>query len=428
MSRLAVFGGTAAVPRPLRSMPWPVVTEADRDAVARVLDSGALVCNADGETAIAELEERWARRVEVPHCVGVANGTVAMALALAGLGVGPGDEVIVPALSFAASGLAALHQMAVPVFADIDPVTFNLDPAEAERRITPRTAAIIVVHLHGLPADLDALTALARRHGLALVEDAAQAHGATLHGRPVGGLGDAGAFSIQVTKNLPTCGEGGLVTTGDAALARRVRLSRQFGEDIEPGRPRDYLCETFGWNAKLNPVQAAFAGSQLDRFDEYEKHRQANIAPFLERLSALPGIRVPTAPEDRTHAWHVLRFRFDAEQAGVPGAAPEALREALRRLLRAEGVPVGQYQRRSLPEQPVFAERLGFGNGQPWGAAGGGPEPGDFPATRAVIADSLVLAKNHLHPGAGPLLQRYADAFEKVWEHRDVLRAMAVRP
>jgi len=426
MSRLAVFGGTAAVPRPLRSVRWPVVTEADRDAVSRVLDSGALVCNADGETAIAELEERWARRVEVAHCVGVANGTIALALALAGLGIGPGDEVIVPALSFAASGLAALHQMAVPVFADVDPVTFNLDPADVERRITPRTAAIVVVHLHGLPADLDALTALARRHGLALVEDAAQAHGATLRGRPVGGLGDAGAFSIQVTKNLPTCGEGGLVTTGDAALAGRIRLARQFGEDIEPGRPREYLCEAFGWNAKLNPVQAAFAGSQLDRFDEYEKQRQANIAPFLKRLSALPGIRVPTVPDDRTHAWHVLRFRFDAEEAEVPEAAPVALREALRRLLRAEGVPVGQYQRMPLPEQPVFRKRLGFGGGQPWDAAGGGPEPGDFPVTRAVIADSLVLAKNHLHPEAGPLLQHYADAFEKVWEHRDVLRAMVV--
>jgi dTDP-4-amino-4,6-dideoxygalactose transaminase len=242
----------------------------------------------------------------------------------------------------------------------------------------------------------------------------------------VGGLGDAGTFSIQVTKNLPTCGEGGLVTTGDAALAGRIRLARQFGEDIEPGRPREYLCEAFGWNAKLNPVQAAFAGSQLDRFDEYEKQRQANIAPFLKRLSALPGIRVPTVPDDRTHAWHVLRFRFDAEEAEVPGAAPVALREALRRLLRAEGVPVGQYQRMPLPEQPVFRKRLGFGGGQPWDAAGGGPEPGDFPVTRAVIADSLVLAKNHLHPEAGPLLQHYADAFEKVWEHRDVLRAMVV--
>jgi perosamine synthetase len=293
-----------------------------------------------------------------------------------------------------------------------------------ERRITPRTAAIVVVHLHGLPADMDRINALARRHGLAVVEDAAQAHGATLRGRPVGGLGDAGAFSIQVTKNLPTCGEGGLVTTGDPALAGRLRLARQFGETIEPGKARDYLCESFGWNAKLNPVQAAFALSQLGRFDEYEKQRQENVKQLLDRLARLPGIQVPSTPPDRTHAYHVLRFRFDGEAAGLDGVAPEALRESLRRLLRAEGVPVAQYQRRTLPDQPVFRDRLGFGKGYPWTLAAV-EENDDFPVTRAVIADSLVLAKNHLHPGSGPLLRCYADGFEKVWEHRDVLHRMA---
>lgn len=411
MSRLAALGGTPAVPRSLRAVRWPVVTDEDRAAMLRVLDSDALVCNAIGETAVPELERRWAQRVEVAHCVAVSSGTTALSLAMAALGIGPGDEVIVPALSFIASALGAMHQMAVPVFADIDPVTFNLDPADVARRITPRTAAIVVVHLHGLPADMEAIGALAKRHGLAVVEDAAQAHGASLRGRPVGGLGQLGAFSIQVTKNLPTCGEGGLVTTNDAKLAERVRRGRQFGEIIDPDRPRDYLCYSLGWNAKLNPVQAAFTASQLDRFDEYEKLRQANIPPFLDRLAALPGIRVPTAPADRTHAWHVLRFRFDARAAGLDGVAPVALREALRRLLRAEGVPVGQYQRIPLPEQTVIQERYGAG--------------GEYPVTTQVIADSLVIAKNHLHPESGPLLQRYADAFEKVWEHRDLVGSLA---
>jgi perosamine synthetase len=425
MSRLAVFGGIPAVPREMRHVRWPVVTDADRAAVLRVLDSDIMVSNAPGETAVLELERRWAQRVEVAHCIGVSNGTDALSLALAALGIGPGDEVIVPALSFIATALGPLHQMAVPVFADIDPVTFNLDPADVTRRITPRTAAIVVVHLHGLPADMDALGALADRHGLAIVEDAAQAHGATLHGRPVGGLGQVGAFSIQVTKNLPTCGEGGLVTTDDAELARRIRQSRQFGEVIEPSRPRDYLCERFGWNAKLNPIQAAFTTSQLDRFDEYEKLRQANIVPFLDRLAALPDLRVPVAPPDRTHAWHVLRFRVDLPAAGLEGARPGAVREALCRLLRAEGVPIGQYQRIPLPRHQVFLDREGFGRGYPWTVAGTPAPDGDFPAAEQVIADSLVLAKQHLHPDSGPLLQRYADAFEKVWEHRDLVRSMA---
>ena len=422
---LAVFGGEPAVPRALRRVPWPVVTDADRAAVLGVLDSGRLVGTAEGETAVPELERRWAEQVEVGHCVAVSNGTTAISLALAGLGIGPGDEVIVPALSFIATALGPLHQMAVPVFADIDPVTFNLDPADVARRITPRTRAIVAVHLHGLPADLDALTELARRHGLAVVEDAAQAHGARLHGRPVGGLGAVGAFSLQVSKNLPTCGEGGLVTTDDAALAGRIRQARQFGEVIEDGRPRDYISYRLGWNAKINPIQAAFAASQLDRFDAYEKMRQANIPPLLARLAALPGITVPTVGPDRTHAWHILRFRFDPAALGLAGVPPEAFCRVVRRLLRAEGVPLSRYQLLPLPEQTVFTERIGFGGGYPWTAAGGASEPGTYPVTSAVLADSLTLQKRHLHPDSGPLLQRYADAVEKVWEHREVLASMA---
>src|SRR5262245_37974439 len=236
MSQLAALGGAPAVPRELRRVRWPIVTDDDRAAVLRVLDSDALVCNADGEAEIPELERRWAQHVGVEHCVGVSNGTTALSLAVAALDIGPGDEVIVPALSFIASALGPLHQMAIPVFADIDPVTFNLDPGDVARRITARTAGIVAVHLHGLPADMDALGALADRHGLAIVEDAAQAHGATIRGRPVGGWGQLGAFSLQVTKNLPTCGEGGLITTHDAALASRIRRSREFGEIIQPGR------------------------------------------------------------------------------------------------------------------------------------------------------------------------------------------------
>ncbi len=406
MTRLAVFGGAPSVPRGERHVQWPVVTDADRAAVLRVLDSGAMVTNASGENIVPEFERRWARQVEVGHCIAVSNGTVALQLAMFALGIGPGDEVIVPALSFVASAFGPMHQMAVPIFADIDPITFNIDPADVERRITPRTAAIIAVHMHGLPADMDALCAIADRHGLAIVEDAAQAHGAVIRGRPVGGWGRLGAFSIQVTKNLPTCGEGGMVTTDDADLAGLVLRGRQFGEIVDSETPRDYVCQHLGWNGKLNPVQAAFTLSQMDRFDEYDKARQANIAPFLQRLAALPGIQVPATPEDRTHAYHLLRFRFSLDEAD-----PVMLRKALSRLLRAEGVPVGQYQRMPLPAQKVMRETY--------------PEAdADYPITTQVIADSLVIAKHHLHPDSGPLLQRYADAFEKVWEQLDVVRSM----
>jgi perosamine synthetase len=422
--RLAALGGAPAVPRELRNQPWPVVTEADRAAVLHVLDGGRLVSDTDGATAVSDLEERWAAQCGVAHCVGVSNGTTALSLALAALGVGPGEEVIVPALSFIASGLAPLHQMAVPVFVDVDPVTFCLDPAAAEAAITPRTAALLPVHLHGHPADMDALGALAAKHGLAVLEDAAQAHGATHRGRPVGSLGNAAAFSLQVTKNLPTCGEGGLITTDDEQVARRARMGRQFGEVIEAGRDRDYVSHQLGWNHKLNAVQAGFTLSQLDRFDGYHAARQRNVAAFLDRLAGLPGLTVPSVAPHATHAWHILRFRFDPEAAGLEGVSPAGMRVALHRLLRAEGVPVSRYQLMALPEQTVFREREGFGKGYPWAAAESEPK-NEHPVTDAVIEDSLTLQKRHLNPDAGEALQRYADGFEKVWQHLDTVAALA---
>ena len=433
MRSLALFGGAPAVPPELGHVDWPIITDEDRKAVLATIESGKLVSNAKGEAAVRTLEEQWADHVGVGHCVGLANGTAALALALFGLGVGPGDEVLVPALSFIATGLAPLHQLAVPVFVDVDPVTFNLDPGELEARITPRTAAILAVHLHGLPADMAAVGAVAARHHLAVVEDAAQAHGATWRGRQVGSLAHAGAFSLQVTKNLPTCGEGGLLTTDRDDVAAKVRMARQFGEVIEPdARERAYISRMLGWNHKLNPVQAAFAGTQLARFDDYEARRQVNVKRLLTRLSALPGIRVPTATADATHAWHILRFRFDPEAAGADGAGRAGFRRALRRVLRAEGVPMSQYQLMPLPEQMVFRDRTGFGKGYPWAIAGGptGGRAADrpWPNASAVIEDSLTLQKRHLNPDAGPLLERYADAFEKVWNHIDVVARIARSP
>ncbi|WP_066372146.1 DegT/DnrJ/EryC1/StrS family aminotransferase [Herbidospora mongoliensis] len=424
MSKLAAFGGTAAVPKDRRRVDWPLIEDEDRKAVLDALDGSRLVSNSDGANPVSTLEENWAGHFGFDHCVAVSNGTAALSLALAALGVGPGDEVIVPALSFIATGLAPVHQMAVPVFADVDPVTFNLDPDDVERRITSRTKAIIPVHLHGAPADMDRLTEIARRHGLAVIEDAAQAPGATHRGRPVGGIGDAGAFSLQVTKNIPTCGEGGLLVTRDAQLAESVRRGRQFGEVIEAGRDRDYVSYGLGWNHKMNALQAAFADTQLARFDDYERARQRNITEFLGRLSVLPGLRVPTALPGTTHVWHILRFRFDPAAFGLDGVRPEALRSTLRRLLRAEGVPMSQYQLMPLPDQKVFVDRFGFGGGYPWSVTGAAEKDVAYPVTRAIIADSLTLQKRHLHPGSGDLLRLYADAFEKVWASPDMVATL----
>ncbi|HXM57054.1 MAG TPA: aminotransferase class V-fold PLP-dependent enzyme, partial [Candidatus Dormibacteraeota bacterium] len=223
MEKLAMLGGARAVP-PGGVPRWPVVTEADELAVHGVLASGRFTSASSGEREIKRLEREWADFVGVRHCVAVSTGTAALSLALAALGVQPGDEVIVPALGFIACAVAPLHLLAAPVFADIDPVTFNVDPAAVEAAITPRTRVIMAVHLHGLPADMDPILAIAARHGIDVIEDAAQAHGAAYRGRMVGSLGRVNAFSLNVSKNLPTCGEGGLVTTDDADVQGRVLL------------------------------------------------------------------------------------------------------------------------------------------------------------------------------------------------------------
>jgi len=427
-SKLAMFGGTPAVPREQRHVQWPVITSADQDAMLRVLASGTFTANSQGEQEVPGLEQEWARFVGSRYAIGVSNGTAAIAMALMALGVQPGEEVLVPALSFIASALAPLHQLIIPVFVDIDPHTFTIDPAQIEAKITPRTRAIIPVHLHGLPADMDEIRALARKYDLFVVEDAAQSHGAMYKGQMTGTLSDMAAFSLNVQKNLPTCGEGGLITTNDSVLYEKMIMLRQFGEVIIDGEQRNYVSHILGWNNKLNAVQAAFTRSQLERFPQYEAARQRNVSAFLGQLAELPGLRVPLVPADRTHAWHILRLRFDPQAAGLDDLSPGQFRQALRRVLRAEGVPISQYQLIPLPGQHIFQTQEGYGRGYPWTLPGVAPQHyaiADYPNTLAVIEDSLTLQRRHLNPNTGPLLDLYATAFHKIWENLEQVRRIA---
>ncbi|MBB2910412.1 dTDP-4-amino-4,6-dideoxygalactose transaminase [Streptosporangium becharense] len=417
MSTLAMLGGPRAVPRDVGETGWPVITRADEEAVLRVLRGGVLTATAPGEPEVAGLEEEWARYVGAAHCAAVGSGTAALQLALAALGVGPGDEVVVPAVSMNATALAVAQQGATPVFADIDPRTFCLDPAAAAAVTGPRTAALLPVHLHGLPADMAELGRLAARRGLAVVEDAAQAHGARYRGTRTGALGDAGCFSLHPSKNLPTCGEGGLVTTSSADVDRAVRRLRTFGERLDQERTRSYVAHAVGWNHKLSPVQAAMARVQLAAMDDHARRREAGIRELLDRLGRLPGLRPPHVPSDRTHVWHILRVRIVPEELGIDGVPAGAVRRALHRVLRAEGVPVSRYQEVPLPDQPAFTAKGTGGDAA--------RDPASFPVARAVLDDSLCLQRRHLNPGSAPALRAYADGFAKVWEHLDVVGRMA---
>jgi len=422
MGKLAMLGGPRVLTVdqiPPQQVCWPVVTDAERESVLRVLDSGSFTSVAKGHGDIALLEKEWAEFVGVPYCAAVSNGTAAIELALAAAGLEPGAEVLVPALSFIASAAAPAQRRLSPVFCDIDPVSYNISHEAAAAAVTARTQAIMAVHLHGLPCDMDALRVLADRHGLLLVEDAAQAHGARYQDRNVGALGDIATFSLNASKNLPTCGEGGLITTSSEKLLQDVVLRRQFGEDLSG--ERTYLSSLLAGNEKLSAVQAAFTRCQLSRLPGWHAARDKNVRALLARLADLPGLQLPSCPADRTHAWHILRFRFTPAALGCPEIPAPALRLVLQRALRAEGVPLRPYQPVPLPAQPALRHQADHGSSQaarPWRRE-------DHPVASAVTDDSLTLQRWHLNPASGPVLSRCADAFEKIWENMSTLILVA---
>jgi dTDP-4-amino-4,6-dideoxygalactose transaminase len=286
----------------------PVIGDDEIEAAVRVLRSGMVVQGPE----VKGFEDEFAAYVDGRQCVAVNSGTSALQLALMALGLEPGDEVIVPSFSFAASANAVRLAGAEPVFADIEPDHFCLDPDAVAAAVGPRTVAIMPVHLYGHPADMTTLTALAERHGLAVVEDAAQAHGATWDGRPVGAWGRAGCFSFYPTKNMHSL-EGGMVTTGDADFARLVRLLRNQGME------QRYANEVVGANMRLTDVAAAIGRAQLTKLAGWNEQRQANAA----RLSAgLKHVGVPPVAPKATHVFHQYTIRVrdgrrDAVQAGL---------------------------------------------------------------------------------------------------------------
>ena len=382
---------------------WPILTAEDRAAVARVLDRGVL--SGAGAPEMRALEAEFAATVGARFCLATNSGTAALHLALAAMGLGPGDEVIVPALSFIATAQAVLHQGAVPVFADVDPATYTLDPADAARRVTPRTRALVPVHLHGLPAAMDAVNALAGHHGLTVIEDAAQAHGALYKGRAVGTLGAMAAFSLNSTKNLPA-GEGGLFVTDSEELYARAARVRFDGLE-PPGKwdathplddEADALATLRGWMYLPGELTSALARSQLRRLATTTARSQRNAARLSERLARLPGVEPPRVPPDRTHVFHKYRVRLAPERAGVR-LPPATLRDRALEALRAEGVETVLWQTAPLPSHPLFASRE------------------RYPNATAALESTLIIGSQSYPLFAQPLevVDAWADGFEKAW-------------
>ena len=315
------------------SIARPQIGPEEEAAVLGVMRSGML---AQGEQ-VAAFERGFAEVCGVSEAIAVSSGTAALHLALLAHGVGPGDEVITSPFSFAATGNTILLVGATPVFVDIDPDTYNLDPELVERAITPRTKAIMPVHLYGNPADMDRLVPLAQSRGLVIIEDACQAHAAAIHGRPVGSFG-TGAFSFYPTKNITT-GEGGAITTNDPAIAEKVRLLRSHGQKER------YNHVALGYNLRMTDLQAAIGVVQLGKLAGFTEKRIANAAYLNERLAGV--VKTPTVLPGHKHVYHQYTVR-------VPGD-----RDAFARALNERGVGTGVHYPRPIHQQPVYQE-MGF--------------------------------------------------------------------
>lgn len=288
-------------PTPTIRLASPDVGDEELEAIKCALFSGVLT---DGPRTAA-FEDVFASRHAVPHAVAFSNGTVALAGIYLALGIGPGDEVIVPSMTFISTATSVLHVGARPVFAEVTEDTFNLDPSDVEARLTPRTRAIVAVHYGGQPADLAELSSIADGAGIALIEDAAQAHGASYQGKPVGGFGQAAMFSFTPTKNVTT-GEGGIVTTNDGELATRLRLLRNHGQSGQ------YHHDLVGYNWRITEMQAAMGVVQINKLDAILDRKRANAAYLWNRLKDAPNILLPITREDRTHAFMLFTVKIPA--------------------------------------------------------------------------------------------------------------------
>jgi dTDP-4-amino-4,6-dideoxygalactose transaminase len=279
-------------------------TELDA-AYHRVMDSGWYLLGEE----LDQFESAFASYCGAAHCVGVANGLDALHLILRAYGIGPGDEVIVPSNTYIATWLAVSYAGATPVPVEPDPQTFNIAPSRIEPAITPRTKAIMPVHLYGQPADMDPILALARRHHLKVIEDNAQAHGARYKGRRTGSLGDAAATSFYPAKNLGAFADAGAITTNDAALAERLRALRNYGSK------KKYENVYQGFNSRLDELQAAFLRVKLAHLDEWNARRRKLACHYLNELSGIPSLQLPFVPEWAEPVWHIFPIRHARRDA-----------------------------------------------------------------------------------------------------------------
>ncbi len=419
--KLAIKGGPRAVPEGTVK-PWPPVDEVDRKMVLASLEED---CHTFAHNCEA-LQEEFAAWNGNKCAITTNSGTAALHMGLVACDCGAGDEVIVTAYSWSSSVTCVLHHNCVPVFVDIDFDTMNMDVDRIEAAVTPRTKAIIPVHLHGLPVDMEKVMAIADKHGLKVIEDACQAHGARFQGKKVGTLGHCAAFSLNQNKCL--CGgEGGMFVTDDEEMLEKAKSLWSFGETRTPLEDRDYHVYALGWMYRNNELSAAFARAQLTKLDRYLAAMKANAQRLGECLQGVPNLILPTEPEGCDHNWYNYTIRFDMEALGHAGDAC-AFRDKILEAMKAEGADVIVWQRYILPAMTVFQAKNGYGKGCPWDCPHAGRvdySPEQYPAAQKH-ADSHVGIGTPLRSPNGPeVAELTAAGIRKVMENIDELEQPA---
>ncbi len=412
----ALLGGTPAVSK--APPVWPLVDAETLAEITRVITEETL-CPVGAEGTQGEFERSFAEMHGRKYGLAVNGGTAALMLALHGAGVQPGDEVIASPFTWGASVSCILQNLAIPIFADIDRNTFTLDPDSIERKITPRTKAIVVVHIFGFPADMTRIMAVAEKHGLAVIEDCAQAHGGKHAGRPLGSWGTVGAFSLQASKNL-TGGEGGILVCDDRevyerAMSMGTHPQRLYAE-LELPEFREKI-DSLAFNYRMHSMSAAMANSQLKYLEGWTQARGRNAQSLYEQVADLPYIRIPDPLlETERHAYYNVPFTYQ------PGVIPLS-RDEFVEALKAEGVPAGVYVRVPLYLRPRFQNHDYFGRGYPWAIA---DEPVEYRKGDCPIAEEMAEVEFQLngnfYEDVPELMSQVAEAMRKVGENAESLQ------
>ena len=425
MSTLAIHGGS-----PTRTKPFPdyvTIGQEEKDAVAQVLDSTVLSkflgdWSPDffGGPRVQKVEREWEKYFGVQYAITVNSATSGLNAAIGAAGIGPGDEVIVSPYTMSASAACAMVYNAVPVFADIDPVSFCITAETIRKVLTPRTKGIVVVDIFGHPAEMDAIMELARERGIVVIEDAAQAPGAKYKGRWAGTLADMGVFSLNYHKTIHS-GEGGVVVTDNPTYAERLQLIRNHAEAVVEAKGVKNIANMLGFNYRMTEIEAAIASAQLQKLEKLLLPR-IEAADFLSAgLRGLPGLTVPTIPSYVRHGYYVYALKYDETVSGVPRAAVAAA-------LRAEGVPIGEGYVRPIYLQPMYQQQKLFGSTACPFRCGHYSETLSYARGLCPVTERMhyreVLLTDICHAGVSRSdLGDFVNGFEKVFQNMDKLRA-----